>query len=424
MLYQQRIFLHGLYKVMSTKSAPNVQLLPRPERGINGVDRKKKTLPADLLPRKQQASAMPYLSAPRLLSKAEKWATDFYTRQKELQQSDTYHENLRQQLNLPERSLPIRPLDVRVVNIEELKNSREHGLNDGVDPASVLGGAYPGPGGGGGGRPVPKGKGPDHDMAQLNPYTKEISTTATQTMNQMVDAATSPSSSLPSSPTASAPPATGGDLALMSLDPPLQQVVNNYHNYQTLNAYMQRNEQHYHDNTQNVWQQVVQNTDARQQAVHLHDHTRNVLNHYDQQTIQNTNNQLLLHYNPWHQNNNLQLTQTPRQQLAAPPTHGHLRLHAPSPGQIAMNATDVGLNQIAGPSRQLTIEASPTLPTRIVEPDDNLQVGPLRPGRRSARVNPISPPSRPRRERGSRTITLPNPWATGGRWGDGAGPSR
>ena len=258
-------------KMPNTRSAPNLNILPQRVVGINGIKSGVKNLPADLLPRKEQKNRMPYLSAPRVLSKAEKWATDWLSRTKELENLDAYNERIQVALNIPNNSPPPRPLDVKVVNLDEIKNQTVHIINDQVapqPPPDPQPPARPRGGGGGGGG----------DLAQMNPVTRELSTTSTQTMRDTANAATSTVHLTTGMSTQTEEPESPDPN--MALDPPLQHIVQNYSNYHTVNNFLQ-NHMHnaFHNNlTMNNYHQVVQNTQTTQNVVNQTLHQQNVLN--------------------------------------------------------------------------------------------------------------------------------------------------
>ncbi|KAJ3027993.1 hypothetical protein HDV00_010705 [Rhizophlyctis rosea] len=222
-------------------------------------------MPAELLPRKAQKQVLPYLSPQRVLSKAEQWATDWFHRTKKLVEADAYHERIRVNLNLPEKGIPLTPKNVKVVNLDELANHTVRGVNDGVGPSPP---------------PPPqlfpalpptlrnKGKEPAHNVAQLNPLTRELSTTSTQTMRKMADKSTSARATIATGSTQTdVEPMTGGELAKMATDAPLQQIV---HYHSVSNNYLTNHHNNYLYNQvlqdQRVAHNVV-NNDLLQQNV-------------------------------------------------------------------------------------------------------------------------------------------------------------
>ena len=253
----------------NTKSAPNRIILPPKVSTDSGIRSNIKQLPKELLTRNQQKAVLPYLSAPRILSKAEKDATAWYHRHKELEESDLYQERIRVQLNLPETGTPLRAKEVRVVNLDEMASKIERGINDGVaprppPPPQLPPAVPPSRRGGRSGTQT-------DDIAQINPLTRELSTTSTQTMRQMADAATS---AVPNTATGSTQtdmePQTGGPLT-MALDPPLQQIVHNHnivqqhHNQHTSNVVNQLNQEFNYNNY--IYNQTMMNVDASRNTV-------------------------------------------------------------------------------------------------------------------------------------------------------------
>ena len=121
----------------NTRSAPNRSILPPKISVDTGIRSNIKQLPPELLTRKEQKHVLPFLSAPRILSKAEKWATDWYNRTKELEENDAYHERIRTQLNFPERNLPLKANEVRVMNLDEIAAKITRGINDNIAPVAT-----------------------------------------------------------------------------------------------------------------------------------------------------------------------------------------------------------------------------------------------------------------------------------------------
>ena len=273
----------------NTKSAPNVNILPKPI-GVNlGIKRGAK-LPKELTPRKLADPWLPYLSAPRILNKAEKWATSWYNRTKELEEADAYHERVRLQLNIPETGVPMTQQEAKIVNIDEIAKSVTRGINDNIAPRPP-----PDPQRHPSRPPSSRGTSTQTDnVAQINPLTKEISTTSTQTMREMANASTSavPTVSSGGTQTDLEPPVTGGELAMMSLDAPLQQIVHHYHNYHTTNQYLQQ--QHNQLNqlnqyaTLNSYNQVMNDNRSVQNVLHNNLVENNILQQIDnRQAIHN-----------------------------------------------------------------------------------------------------------------------------------------
>lgn len=292
-----------------SRTVPNVRTLPPMQKTANGLKSNVKSLPAELLPRKQ-ADVLPYLSPARVLSKAEKFATDFLHRKNELERLDAYNENLRVSLNLRETAPPARALDVRVINLEQLKASVAHVGNDGLFPRAppppppYTAGPRPPPGppsfpggwpsgggsGGGGGR--------RDDLAQINPLTKELKTTSMQTMTETANAATSPKTLMQDASTDARPQTHSMETqADMALDNPLPTIVNHhYHNSQNVNQYLmeqsnqyvQNNVQQDYNLTTNYHQQNVLNTAVTNNVLNNTLHHQNVLQMVDnRQAVQN-----------------------------------------------------------------------------------------------------------------------------------------
>ena len=169
---------------MNTRSAPNVSLLPEKTSGVNGGNARINTLPRELMPVRQQAQLMPKLGAARVLSKAEQWATAQFHRNKELLEADAYHERVRAQLDLPESSKPLVYTERRVVNLGEQAANVQRAVNY-APPLQTA-------------PAVPSYQAPpptavhqhNQNVAQINPLTHQLSTTSTQQMHQMADAAT------------------------------------------------------------------------------------------------------------------------------------------------------------------------------------------------------------------------------------------
>ena len=286
----------------NTRSAPNVNILPQRVIGLNGIKSKARNLPADLLPRKEQKNIMPALSAARVLSKAEKFATDWFNRTKELEALDAYNERIRKDLNLPNNTPPLTPKEVKVVNLDEIKKQTVHIVNDNVAPRAA---PYPQPPAG---PPGPSGGGrPGDNMAQIHPVTRELSTTSTQTMRDTANAATSTVNVTSAGmSTQTDPEPSDEELGRMAVDPPLQQIVQNHTNYHTVNNYLQHHQHNYlqqqefnHNLTLNNYHQVVQNTQMTSNILNQTLHQQNVLNYlnlqqqYNHHPAQGTNHNVL-----------------------------------------------------------------------------------------------------------------------------------
>ena len=275
----------------NTRSAPNRSILPPKVSVVTGIHSNIKQLPPELLRRKGQKQVLPFLSSPGVLSKAEKWATQWYNRTKELEENDAYHERIRTQLNLPERNLPLNANEVREMNLDEITAKITRGVNDNITPVAMPNPQLPPtrPPSNRGGK---KASSQTDNVAEINPLTRENTTTSTQTMREMADASTSAKPTVATGSTQTdKEPRTGGDLALMSLDPPLQQIVPNYHyqNMQTVNNYLQqhRNDFNYHT--------VMQDNRSVQNVLNMQNWQQNLLQqHVDNRSV----NQNLLQQDP------------------------------------------------------------------------------------------------------------------------------
>ena len=249
---------------MSTRVAPNINRLPPRVVMPNGLDSKKRSLPVELLPKKEVAQRLPALSAARVLSKAEKFTTDFFNRTKELEQLDAYNENITTYLNLRNNQAPPIAKNVRVVNVDEIAAKvnavGNRGLNADISPTGM-----PPPQGPRSQPSSRRGTERANNVAQLNPLTRELSTTSTQTMRNMQDASTSSHSvtGVGTMATQTDPETEGRREANMAVDPPLTQIIHNhtYQNQHTINNYLhniQNHFLHHTDATQNT--HIVNNT--------------------------------------------------------------------------------------------------------------------------------------------------------------------
>lgn len=277
----------------------NVRLLPERTPVPNGIDRKVKALPKELMPRREQPQAMPYLTPPRILSKAEKFSTDFWLRKKELDGIDAYHESLRVQLNLRESAPPLRPLDVRVVNLDQLTASRVVAGNAGISPAPPASPQQP-PSPPSAGRPPSSKK---DDLAQINVATREISTISTQTMVATADASTSaPRAAFRNAETMASAPRVSHSATMTdgqeATSPSPQTIVthNYYQQTHNLNQQVHNYQQHVHNNAQYNSQHIL-NNNLLQQTLNQQTNNQVVNNSLSQNTLN------MLHYNPTVENN-------------------------------------------------------------------------------------------------------------------------
>ncbi|KAJ3030336.1 hypothetical protein HDV00_008976 [Rhizophlyctis rosea] len=263
---------------MSTKSAPNRVILP-PKVSVDwGIRSNIKNLPPELLTRKEQKAVLPAFSDRRVLSNAEKDATDWYHRTKELETQDAYAEQLKVQLDLPNISPPQRAKDVRVVNLADMTVKVERCVNDGVAPTPPAAPQPPPI------TPPSRRHGYDiqtqtDDVAVLQPD-GNITTTSTRKMKQTAEAATS---AIPTTATGSTQtdeePRTGGNLNAMATDAPLQQIVHNYH-------IQQHHQQDIHHNVVNqLNQEFNYNTYLYNQTTLNVDASHNTVNQMLQQNL-------------------------------------------------------------------------------------------------------------------------------------------
>ncbi|KAJ3028627.1 hypothetical protein HK097_005928, partial [Rhizophlyctis rosea] len=256
----------------NTKSAPNVRYLPPTLSTVNGVSKNVKSLPAPLLGRPQPKQLMPALSAPRVLSKAETWATDWYNRTKELEEADAYHERIRVHLKLKENKMPLIPKDVRVVNMDALTEAargtripnEDVAMGDDDDPQPP--------------RPPPSQRRRNNraadDLVAMNPMTREIETSSSSTMTDstsnysiMTQTERPRSYDIQTQTDAEQEASNAADMAL---DAPLPQIVQNHYynntsNNTTSNINNYINEHTYNDYTTNSFTQVHNNVDTRTQ---------------------------------------------------------------------------------------------------------------------------------------------------------------
>ncbi|KAJ3051748.1 hypothetical protein HK097_007236 [Rhizophlyctis rosea] len=159
---------------------------------------------------------------------------------------DAYNERISTSLNLPRNDATLnqqRVKDVRVVNLDDVQQHVQVINNNTILP-----------------QPAPRRESrsppnPPHNAVQMNPVTREISTTSTQTIAEMGERATS-SVSLGIQTERETPPVPSPeDQARMAVDPPLTQIVTNYHHQTTnINNYLSEYNsfQEYYTQQQNV----------------------------------------------------------------------------------------------------------------------------------------------------------------------------
>ena len=207
---------------------------------------------------------MPKFSPARKQTKAEKFATDFFNRKKEMDEEDAFKERLAEEMNIPLLSNHLTPVVHDAVNVSMLRGRRrEIGINTDAPMATGVG-------------VVPiislnKAKASatsqKDDIVQSHPLTGEVSTTSSQTINNMVDATTSPVQFTSEGGTQTDEPGAE-DVANMVVDPPLTQIVNNYNSTKynstnMINNFIEHNEYQYQQsqiiNTLNQQQTTINN---------------------------------------------------------------------------------------------------------------------------------------------------------------------
>ncbi|MCU1500636.1 MAG: hypothetical protein JWM47_4589 [Acidimicrobiales bacterium] len=221
---------------------------------------------------KTPAMKLPAFSAPRVLSKVEKEATEWYNRKKQLEAEDAQQENMLSYLGLDNRGVyPPIIRERRAVNMNNVTASVSTSGNDlSPKPLSIV---PP--------QPAPpltkKGKGKDN-IAQVHPITKQLSTTSTQTMEDIAKENTSV-----------APVASGSRDAT-----PPQMTVNHYYNqmfqHHNLNNYIS-NHNLYQQIANNQYQTLTQNFQTNQQLINQFNDNRvvnNLLQQDNRTAIQNT----------------------------------------------------------------------------------------------------------------------------------------
>ncbi|KAJ3289738.1 hypothetical protein HK104_007265 [Borealophlyctis nickersoniae] len=161
---------------------PNVSVIQRTtDWTINGVPGRTKAYPSDLKVRKEPPQVLPYFSPRRILSKAEKDATDWYNRTEELKRIEAFSQNASTHLNLNGNNRPTSVRRVEVTNTLELAEP-ERTPNPSFDDEVTYQPPRP---------PPPPPPSTSDSWVQVNPVSHEVSTVSTQTLMDYVDAATS-----------------------------------------------------------------------------------------------------------------------------------------------------------------------------------------------------------------------------------------
>lgn len=312
-------FIHAhlsKYNQIMVLTGLNVRYTPQPMSTINGFDaRASSQLPKELRSR-TPAIIKPYLSPPERISKAGKFAIDFWNQKKRMDAADERKENVRILLGLrePPSDTPQTVYNVRMVNPNSGGNTPESFFTNGPhNPNGLAPSSAPR-------RPPPP---PTADIGEINPVGNQITTVSSANIADAVERA------------------TGGQNDRMLLDPPLQQLVTNNHFYDNrqhqlvqtftnnenqLNQMLavQNNSQYnaFINNSMlqnNLQQNIVNNTlqqnDQRQQQLNLHQ-TNNNLQHVDNRQQ---------HLNAHQHNNTINIPG-----LMTPPTVGRPRLQTQS----------------------------------------------------------------------------------------------
>ncbi|KAJ3055242.1 hypothetical protein HK097_011125 [Rhizophlyctis rosea] len=237
-----------------------------PASAPNGLPTKRLPVPKILTPLQPQKPLMPNFGPRRVLSKAEKFTTEFVNRKKELEELDQYHENIRVKLNLRETGQPQKPMDVKVVNLDKIQQNIKV-VNNGPPPV------VPPPK-----KPTMLTTGTDtDDLLQINPRTQKINTTSTAKVQRMADASTSPMETTPQVPNIG-PSVPSAD--------PTQNIVNHYHYHNQFHQY--HNQQTLEQQIQNIHNvQTNHNTMVNNnQYNHQENYVANILNY---QNVANQN---------------------------------------------------------------------------------------------------------------------------------------
>lgn len=297
----------------------NMSYLPMPLVAVNGTDPKQKTLPKSLQPQKVPTKKLPLGPATRV-SKTAQFATDFFRAHQKMLEDDARAEQMRVLLNLRESPSPQVGMNVKVINPTSGVVAR--GANDLSPPStSTVPPSVP---------PRPVLPGPPHDLAQINPQTKRISTTSSRAVQTEVTRRT-----------AGTQWEDRGGVAPMQVEPtPTQQIVHN-HNY---------------------WQNVVHNHTSNLAEINHFNIDRRVNNYLTNQTLNNFYQQQNIS-NHLHQNlqqnlqQNLRLSQHANM-LVTPESQG--RLTYPGHRPAALTATRPQL-QVTHPG-QHAITGRPSAP--------------------------------------------------------------
>ncbi|KAJ3277381.1 hypothetical protein HK104_003346 [Borealophlyctis nickersoniae] len=151
-----------------------------------------KQIPSDIKLRKDPPQVIPYMSPRRILSKAEKWATDWFNRTQELERIQQFQQNTTSHLDLNgNRNRSVRHVEVvDTAGVPQPERTPNPSFDVPSDPQP----------------PRPPPPPPSGDIVQLNPVSKQVSTVSTQTLRDYIEAATSPNSITTSSVGTSAAP--------------------------------------------------------------------------------------------------------------------------------------------------------------------------------------------------------------------------
>ncbi|KAJ3253405.1 hypothetical protein HK104_007271, partial [Borealophlyctis nickersoniae] len=231
----------------------------------------------------------------------------------ELKRIEDFQSNVTAHLNIPSsnNTTPMTPRKVEVVNIGDLASAVQRHPNPGTG-AEPLPDPQPRP-------PPPRSHPPRRgdDYAMLHPVTKELSTTSTQTMREMVDSGTSPSVHTTSVGSTQTEPDERDMMQVDVTSPPLNQIVNNY--------YLNQNYHNYHN-------QAIHNTENVLNQQYFIQHNLNQM--FDARTANHVVNQNLYHQNVL----NMMVNQQPPQvENNLTPQVGHFQRHAiEAPGQLLL----------------------------------------------------------------------------------------
>lgn len=254
-------FTPNLNVVPSPRTTPNMGMVPRTR-----LDTKPKgNLNRPIIP--LNPLVKPNLSPPVKISKNAKFAQDFLETTRRFKAQEEYEQGISDYLGIPRSGGgQLFPLTVKIVDGKEIQQGTKSiprvDVNANLNNPRVN-------------VPPPVSQRPPTDMMEIDPVTRQMVATSTQTVNEMLARSTDRGVQTPRTSSRTMETSTTADqMVADALSPPIQTIVHN----------------NYINNVRNVHRHVS-NVDNRvtQQHQHLHQHIQNVAqeHYHDQRQFQN-----------------------------------------------------------------------------------------------------------------------------------------